>query len=200
MDYDDGLMLSWTVIMMDCYYHLRNISKIRRFLSDSDTHKLIHALTSSKFDYCNAVLNGVKSTTLSKIQKVQNYAARLVCKLPARIPVTDTVLRDLHWLNIKQRIVFKLLLLVHKFFIGTSALYFRELLIVKDESERLLYLQYMNTASGRKSFSYSAPRFWNRLPREARLLNDTEHFKQSIKTILFVNQNNIIQSIDLYIT
>ena len=187
-------------LVSECFYHLRNISKIRRYLSDADTHKLVHALTSSKFDYCNSLLNGIKGTTLSKIQRVQNYAARLVCQLPAWSSVTDCVLRDLHWLNIRQRIVFKLLLLVHKFFVGTAPFYFCELLIVKDESERLLYVQFMNTNSGRKSFSYSSPRLWNRLPRETRLINDTDKFKQHIKTVLFSNRNNIMQSVDLYNT
>ena len=83
---------------------------------------------------------------------------------------------------------FKLLLLVHKFFIGLAPQYFREMLLIKCEKERLLHLKFMNTASGKRSFEYTSCRLWNRLPREIRMLNDSGQFKSNIKTVLFANK------------
>ena len=102
------------------------------YLTLAETEKVIHAIVTSNLDYCNALLNESKSATVTKLQKVQNYAARLVKNLPGNIPVTDTVLHDLHWLSIRQRTLFKVLLLVHKFFIGASPAYFIEILIIQD--------------------------------------------------------------------
>ena len=141
---------------------------------------------------------GIKASSLKKLQKVQNYAARLVHQLPAQQPVDADVLHDLHWLSVERRIVFKLLLLVHKFFMGIAPSCFNEMLLVKDDFERLLSTPFMNTVPGRQSFSYVSPRFWNRLPKDIRLLCDTDKFKQSIKTVLFTNRNNILQAVNMY--
>ena len=62
----------------------------------------------------------------------------------------------------------------------------------------LLYVKFVNTAAGKRSFAYTAPRLWNRLPKHIRILNDTERFKRSLKTVLFSNTNNILHAIDLY--
>ena len=135
---------------------MKNVSKIKRYLTLAEIEKVIHAIVTSKLDYCNALLNESKSATVTKLQKVQNYAARLVKNLPVNIPVTDTVLQDLHWLSIRQRTLFKVLLLVHKFFIGAAPAYFTEILIVQDSVERLLATRFMNTTGGRKSFLYTS--------------------------------------------
>ena len=186
-------------VVSESFYHLKNVSKIKRYLTLAETEKVIHAIVTSKFDYCNVLLNGINSTTVTKLQKVQNYAACLVTNSSFNSPVTD-VLQDLHWLSIRERTLFKVLLLVHKFFIGASAEYFTELLIVQDSAERLLVMRFMNTAAGRKSFSYASSRAWNRLPKSVRLSNNSLSFKQSLKTILFRNTNNILQSVYLYRT
>ena len=185
-------------LVSECYYHLKNVGKIRRYLTVKDAEKLIHALISSKFDYSNALFHGIKASSLKKLQKVQNYAARLVHQLPRQQPVNSEVLHDLHWLSVERRIVYKMLLLVHKFFIGIAPRYFAEILIVKDDIERLLSTPFMNTVPGRQSFSYASPRFWNCLPKDIRMICETNKFKQSVKTVLFTNRNNILQAVNMY--
>ena len=98
--------------------------------------KFVRAFISSKLDYCNALLYGMKVSSLNKLQRVQNYAARLVCELPARLSVTDEVLVELHWLSVEKRIAYKILLTVHKFFIGIAPNYLYKHLIVRNVSER----------------------------------------------------------------
>ena len=87
---------------------------------------------------------GLKSATALKLQRVQNYAARLVCGVPSYLVDSASVLHNLHWLNMKQRTIFNILLLIHKFFTGVAPQYFCELLLVKSWNERLLYTQFMN--------------------------------------------------------
>ena len=185
-------------LVSECFYHLKNISKIRRYMTNNDAEKLIHAFVSSKIDYCNALLYGIRCADAAKLQRVQNYAARLVCS--NNQISSEARLEQVHWLDIRKRIVFKLLLLVHKFFIGQSPDYMNELLLTKNEDERLLHVQYMRTVSGRKSFSYASPRIWNRLPKMVRLCDNTTRFKGLLKTVLFSNQNNIMQAVQMYYT
>ena len=185
-------------IVTTTLYHLKNISKIKRYLSHSETETLVHAFLSNKLDYCNSILFGINQATLSKLQTVQNKAARIVLGLSPFSSVTDAMLADFHWLKLDQRIIFKVLLFVHKFFMNAAPHWLSEQLIVIDIDERLLHNLYFNSASGRRSFTYAAPRFWNCLKKDIRLLNDTEQFKTSIKTVLFRNTNNIIGAVKGY--
>ena len=185
-------------VVSECWYHLKNIAKIRRYLTNDELKKLVHAVISSKLDYCNSILYGVKSSTLAKLQRVQNEAARTVCGIPAGVSVSDQVFLDLHWLKVKERITFQLLLFIHKHFVDKAPFYFAELLLVKDYSKRLLFQNFMNSLSGRRAFSYAAPRLWNHLPEAVRLEKNTEKFKNLIKTLLFRNHNNIMNITRLY--
>lgn len=47
------------------FYHLRNISKVRPFLSLSQTERLMHAFITSRLDYCNALLCGLPKNTIN---------------------------------------------------------------------------------------------------------------------------------------
>ena len=135
---------------------------------------------------------------MSKLQTVQNKASRIVLGLSPYSLVTNEMLSKLHWLKLDQRIIFKILLFVHKFFVGVSPRWFSEQLVIINLEERLLHKFYFNSKSGRRSFTYAAPRFWNCLRKDIRMLNDTEKFKASIKTVLFKNTNNIISAVKGY--
>ena len=67
----------------------------------------------SRLDYCNSLLNGVPDYKLKRVQRMQNIAARIVSRCPYRDHITP-VLESLHWLPVKYRILFKLLLLTYK--------------------------------------------------------------------------------------
>ncbi len=65
-------------ICKGAFYHLRNIGRIRKFLTSKSTEMLVHAFISSKLDYCNSLFYGVPKFQLQKLQHGQNAAARLI--------------------------------------------------------------------------------------------------------------------------
>ena len=69
-------------VYRSAYFHLRNIGHIRRYLTFNATKSLFNALVTSRLDYCNALLIGVPNTVLSKLQRVQNTAARIITRTP----------------------------------------------------------------------------------------------------------------------
>ena len=62
------------------YIQIRHISSIRHLLTTQATQTLVCSLVLSRLDYCNSLLSGCPQYLLDKLQKVQNAAARLVCK------------------------------------------------------------------------------------------------------------------------
>ena len=67
-----------TSICKACFFHLRNISKIRDCLSLADTEKLVHAFITSKIDSAISLLYGLPKFLIDRLQTVQNAAARVL--------------------------------------------------------------------------------------------------------------------------
>ena len=87
----------------------------------------MHALVSSRLDCCNSLLTPLSSSTISRLQLVQNAAARLLTGTPRRAHITPA-LASPHWLPIHCRIYFKILLMTFKALCGLAPLYSSELL------------------------------------------------------------------------
>ena len=62
------------------HYAIRSISRIQKYLSQNDCEKFIHAFVTSRLDSCNGILYDLPEYPLSKLQRIQNTAARLVSK------------------------------------------------------------------------------------------------------------------------
>ena len=82
-------------------------------LTQHATELLIHSLVISRLDYGNGLLYGVPDKLLDKLQRVQNVAARVVVKASRYDHITP-ILKSLHWLPIRYRTEYKLLLLTFK--------------------------------------------------------------------------------------
>ncbi len=64
-------------VTKSAYYHLKNIARIRGFVSSQDLEKLVHAFIISRGDYCNGLL---PKKTIRQLQLIQNTAARILTR------------------------------------------------------------------------------------------------------------------------
>ena len=174
-------------IVSHCYKLLKDIGRVRNMLSEKHTEMLVHAVTSSRIDYCNSLFFNMPKDNIFKLQKVQNAAARLIARKRKRDPISKT-LAKLHWLNVESRIVFKMILLVYKAIHGRCS----ENLKVsykqhncRPDNFLLLEPKNVKTKYGRRTFDYAGPRLWNALPLELRTEETVEEFKSKLKTLLF---------------
>ena len=174
------------------FAQLANISRIRSMLSRKTCETLVHAFVTTKLDYCNSLLYGLPARTLRHLQRVQNMAARIVTKTRKHEHITP-VLRDLHWLPVKQRIDFKILTLAFRAIHGQAPEYIEELVVpyAPSRSLRSAHLRLLKEPSGRlktcgqRSFAFAAASLSNNLPTNIRTACSLDQFKYLLKTHLF---------------
>ena len=115
-------------VCKSAFFHLRNIAKIRKYISPTRCKILIHAFITPKLDYCNSFLAGLRQDHINKVQLVQNCAARRLTGTRKREHISP-ILRSLHWLPCPERTDFKLLLLTFKSLHDVAPSYMEELLV-----------------------------------------------------------------------
>ena len=93
-------------ICQTAYFDLKRISSIRRFLTEDATNTLVASYILSRHDYCNCLLMGTPNSVIQPLQKIQNFAAKLVLLAPRHHHSTP-LLKKLHWLPISEGIKYK---------------------------------------------------------------------------------------------
>ena len=111
-----------------CYMNIRQISSIKTFLDIDQRKVLVTALVLSQLDYCNGILFNVNKSFLNQLQTVQNCAAKLIYNKKKYDNGLTNVFNSLHWLKVNERIIFKILLQVHKCLYHCAPTYLNELL------------------------------------------------------------------------
>ena len=173
-------------------FHLRNIGRIRKYIDQTTCHHAARSLILSRLDYCNGLLSSLPSTYITRLQRLQNWAARLVFEVD-RKQSPKPLLKSLHWLPIRQRISFKLLLFVYKCLHNQGPIYLTNSLSVYVPNRQLrssndyLRLVYPITRvlAGDRTFTVAASKEWNKLPVYIRQSSSTNIFKKALKTYLF---------------
>ena len=157
------------------YFELKRISSIRRFLTD-EAKTLVTSYILSRLDYCNSLLMGTPNSVIQPLQKIQNFAARLVLLAPRHhhsTPVLEK--KKMHWLPISERIKYKVARMCFSAINGSGPAYLSELLHVYTPSRtlrsssdtRMLEIQqYKRKTHGFRTFSCFGPHIWNSLPQD----------------------------------
>ena len=114
-------------IARTCYFELRCLASIRRFQTSTVTATLVSAFVLSRIDYCNSLLFGSTHDVTSHLQRIQNYAARVILRLPKSSSIT-THTESLHWLPVNVRSSYKRACLCYHCHSSTAPSYVADLL------------------------------------------------------------------------
>ena len=95
-----------------CFVHIRDLKRLRGYLTREAALLATNALVGSRLDYCNSLFRSLSALDLRRLQCVQNSLARIVANTTKYSHITP-VRKSLHWLLIMHRSIFKVALLVY---------------------------------------------------------------------------------------
>ena len=178
------------------FLQMCDLRKIRQYLTPEVAVLAANALVSSRLDYRNSLFRGLSCFNQHKLQSIQNTLARIVTNHRKYAHVTP-ILKQLYWLPIKYRCMFKTATL---FLHSGSPSYFQPFLSLSScsYSTRRSHPdhQYLTVPPFRSSvfkavkhfdhsFAFDAPKIWNELPHDVHSAASVASFRKKLKTYLF---------------
>ena len=178
-------------IVRTCYLELRRLASIRRFMTSTVTATLVSAFALSRIDYCNSLLFGSSHDVTSHLQRIQNYAARVILRLPKTSSITIH-LKSLRWLPVKVRSTYKIACLCYHCHSSTAPSYVTDMLHRKPLHTRntrsnsytmplLNRPAHSKATLSDRSFSSSV---WNAIPNDVSRAPSLASSKSRLKTYL----------------
>ena len=151
---------------------------------------IANAFVFSRLDYCNSILSLCNKRTICRLQRKQNCLARLVKNLPRRSS-TSPAIKELDWLRVSERVLYKICCFVHKCLYGNSPIYIVNLLssplsvrVLRSQDSCILFTPTSRLVSVRPAFYFHNPRLWNALAVSLRLESQFSVFKRRLKSHL----------------
>ena len=184
-----------SIIARSCYSELRHLASIHRYLSRSETVTLEPTFVLSRIDYCNSQLFGSTHDVTSHLQRIQNYVARAILRLPMSSSIAIH-LRSLHWLPVKVRSTYIIACLCYHCHSSTASSYVTDMLHRKPlHTRNARSSSYTMPLLNRPAHSmatlcdrsvyFASSSAWNSFPNDVRCAPSLSSIKSRLKTYLF---------------
>ncbi len=178
---------------------LTNMFKIKKCITEDGTKTMVLTMIPSGLDYCNSLYYGLPDCLLEKVYCVQKSAARLITLTGKYEHITPAFIAlHFHWLPIKERCEFKILLLTYKCFNVLAPAYLEKLLHKRPDrgsrrdNDNLLIVPKVNRVTfGGIAFKRAAPDLWNSIPSSLCKSKTVDIFKSGLKTLLLKSTFNL---------
>ena len=117
LDFNLGSRLSYIIqvcsVFPRYFYFLRKICFIRDTVGRKPLFVLVWEMILSCLVYCNSLYYGLPANSIQKLRRLMNSAYHLNFRLPPGSK-TANFIKQLHWLPIKQRVFYKIVLFRHR--------------------------------------------------------------------------------------
>jgi len=185
---DQRLAFEKQVIAGSCNYHAQAICHIRHLLTTELPTTLACSLILTRLDYCNSLLHGAPTSSIRKLQRVQNNTTRIILQAPRRSDAWP-LLCQLHRLSVRYRIDYKLAVMTYKVSTTATPTYLSRHLtlrqparILRSSDVPLLIKPFTRTDFAKAALRHSAPTVWNSLPKSVTNCDSMPVFKCRLKT------------------
>ena len=180
------------IVCRSCYFHIRALRHVRNSLPDEVAKTVAISIVTSRLDYCNALYFGMTNVNFTKLQRVHNTLARVIVGQRKFDHITPSLIQ-LHWLPVRQRVIFKLATLTFKLFHTHQPAYLFELIdnyqpvrLLRSSNQRLLCVNPTRTVLASRGFKHSAVTVWNDLPADIRNIDTFCGFRRRLKRFCLI--------------
>ena len=178
-----------------CYFELRRLASIRRFLTCTATATHVSAVALTRIDKCNSLLFGFTHDVTLHMQRMQNYAARVILLLPNSSSITIH-LKSLHWLPVKERSTYNMACLCYHCHSSAAPSYVTDMqhkkpLHTRNNRSSSCTMPLLNGPAhskatlGDRSFYFASSSVWNSIPNDVRCTPSLSSFIYRLLTYLF---------------
>ena len=136
-DFNFGQHIS---LLCRCFYHIHDLRCICRYLPLSVAKTIATSLVSSRLDYCNSLYHNIALKDM-KLQRVQNCLSWVVTK-SARFSHSVPLLKSLHWLPIRHRIIFKICTITYQALSSWQPAYLHSMLTPARKAASIIYFAF----------------------------------------------------------
>ena len=186
LTYDDHV----TKTVFTCMSRLGQINRVKHVL-DKDTFTIVvNCLVFSKLFYCSNVCSNTTENNLDKVQKVQNFACRIVSGVMKFDHITP-VLREIQWLPIRQPLYHRNAVMAFNCVTGCAPASLTDQFIKRSDfstrttrNSQKFQIPLLKSASGQRSFYYRTVKIWNTLDPSLKLSETLQEFKRKLKNFL----------------
>ena len=176
-------------------WNLYRIKNIRKYLTLEACTVLVLGLVVVHLDYANSLFVGLPKKDIQRLQRVQNFAAKVILRRRKRDSATRC-LKELHWLPVHLRIEYKICVTVFKCIHNQAPKYLQDMIqtrattsirITRSTSDQTLLVvpATRKKTQADRGFRVAGPKLWNQLPVCIRNIDGLPDFKQKLKTFLF---------------
>lgn len=194
LDNDLSFKSQCALITKSSFFCFKNLRLIKRYVPYDVFKQLVVAFILTRLDYCNSLFYSVNIELVNSIQLVQNTAARLIFGLKKFDHISER-LKSLHWLPVRQRIIFKIAVLAFKCINGLCPDYLKSACMsvdlisyrssLRSSTNGMMLTHRTKTSIGKRSFFIYAPSVWNSLPCDLRTIESLDVFRRKLKFFLF---------------
>ena len=100
-------------VVSKCTGNLCQINRVKHLFDRSTFITIINSLVFSKLFYCSSMWSSTTQKNIARLQKVQNFAARIVTGARQYEHIT-LMLKELHWLPVAKQLEVRDILMAFK--------------------------------------------------------------------------------------
>ncbi len=160
-------------------------------LFDKGTRKIVvQSLVLSILNYCNIIWGTTNNTLLANIQKLQNFAAKIVDGRAKKYDHVTPIIKELGWLTIKDKVKHDTGIAMFKYLNNLYPDHLLNFATVNNitysttRQQNNLYVPRTNTDIGARSLLVHGTKFWNTLPQYVKEASSLTTFKHKLQCIL----------------
>jgi len=156
---------------------------------------VVQSLVLSIINYCSRVWGVTNTTQIKRVQKLQNFAAKVAVGGLRKYDHVSPAFKELEWLRIENQCFYDMCIFVFKILNNQFPEFLFDVLTVREVRGMMtrqsndLYVPRTNTVTGAKMLTVRGPQIWNEIPRDIRNTGSLYSFKNKLKKYLFYKQS-----------